>query len=266
VSDFDDQKASAGEVAWRLCEDAAHQIQPVAPAGKRESRLAPVFPRKSPHRSFSHVRGIAQDQVVAAAGERSKEIRLDELYATLQPIRRDVAPCHIERWAGNVDRVDVCTPEFERGENCQATGAGAQIEDASDRRLGSKPGREPLAEQFRDVRARNDHSLIDIEPMFAKPGFVREIGGGFSRPYAFFDERPRGAHLRGTDRPVEIEHAGVRRQSQRMKDEPCGFVARVCRAMAVGEPGRVELPRSFAQKFAQRGYGRVPALSRAHPD
>jgi hypothetical protein len=265
MSDLHDQHTAFAEVLGRAGHDPPHEIQPVFAPGKRERRFASILQRELAHGGCGDVRGIRENQVVAAAGEACEEVGLDEIDSPLQAVVRDVTLRDFERGAGNVCGVDVRARKSERREDREATRARAEIQHSPHAKLRSDPWRELLPEQFRDVRPRHDRAFVDVEPMLAEPRFAQEISGGLAGADAFFHERTRGLHFTLGQASIWFEPWIADREPERVQNQPCGFIARVRRAMAEANSGRVEPSRGFAQELPQRVSLRTRALSRAHP-
>lgn len=84
VSDLDDQQPTGREVLGRFGDDAAHEIQSVTAARKREHRFSSVFGRQRSHDRISHVRRICDDQVVATAPNARVQIGSEKAYASFK--------------------------------------------------------------------------------------------------------------------------------------------------------------------------------------
>jgi hypothetical protein len=102
--------------------------------------------------------------------------------------------------------------------------SGAQVEDGSHRVGIVDPGRQLLAQQFGDERARNDHPWVDIETIFAQPGLVGQVGDRQPFADAALDEAQHGARSSLVSRGVEKRFESIERQVQAVQQQIDGFV------------------------------------------
>jgi len=163
VAHFAYQQPVALEVRRCRGENARHQREPVAAAGKRQARLVPMLGRQRRHRRSAYVRRIGEDQVVARGAEGCEKVGAAQVHAPAQPVARDVLSRDRERPGGEVERVDPGRRERARRENREAARAGAEVEHALDCiRIRHDPGK-PVRQQLANVGPGHDYALIDIK-------------------------------------------------------------------------------------------------------
>ncbi|EXI68806.1 MAG: hypothetical protein AW07_04304 [Candidatus Accumulibacter sp. SK-11] len=235
----------------RTAEDGACQVEPVVAAGKCQRRFVPVFGRQAGHRRRPDVGRIGDDQVVAAAAEAGEEVALKQADAVAELVVGDVAPGDGEGVGRQVDGIDAGGRKGLRGNDRQATRAGAQVEDAADRLRLVDPGCELLVEQFGNERTGDDHPLIDVEAMLAEPGFVAQVGG--RQPFADppVDQAQRAGALVAGQPGVEERLEPVEWQVQVVQQEVDGFVPGVVRSVAEEQLRLVEAADGEAQQVTQ---------------
>lgn len=91
--------------------------------------------------------------------------------------------------------------ESEREQNCEATGAGAQVERFGNFAL-ADPRRKFFAQKLGDKRTGNDHALVYVKAVIAEPRFVREVGSRFPRIDSFIYERVDASSLFSRQNPI----------------------------------------------------------------
>ncbi len=251
MPDFKHQPPLRREMRCRYRQDAAHEIQAISAAVQRQHRLLAIFRRQCPHHRLAYVGWIAQDQVVTSAGETGEQIGADQLQALRQLVFAHIAPCHGKRRTGDVDAIDLCTREGVRGNDGKAAGAGAQIQDCLRRLTWFQPRLQTRLQQFGDVRARHDDTFIDIEAVFAEPGFVSQVSGGNTFADAAREQLLRASRDVCGQRLVESCGEVFKRTTQRMHHQPGGFIIGVERAVAVGEAGAAKMSGSFGDQLSR---------------
>ncbi len=165
-------------------QDLSHQVEAIAAAGQGDFRLMSELVGQAAHCLGRNVRRVADDQVVALAAERGKRIGLQQANASAQPVVSQVDASNRERRGRNVCRIDSGAGEAMGGQDGQATRPGTQVEHRCDLARRCDPGRQVLAQEVRDVRARDDDALIHVEREVAEPGFARQVGGRLAPAYA----------------------------------------------------------------------------------
>jgi len=252
-------------VRRRFAHDTPHEVEPVGTARQRERGLAPVLRGEPAHNGIAHIRRVRHDHVVAARRQCRVEVGADKLHPAPQAVLRDVARRHREGVGRDVRGLDLRALEGERQQNRKATRAGAEIERVADCPRPGQPRREACAQKLRDVRARHDDALVDVEAVLAEPRFVREVRGGLARADTLFHERGDARRFsRGQGAP-EVACERLERKAERVQREPRRFVARVGRAVAVGDSGALEPACGEGEGRTQSRAGTRAALSRAHP-
>jgi hypothetical protein len=227
-----------------LPQDRSHEIEAALASRQRSARLVTVLAGQSPHGRGRHVGRVADDQVVLFSAEGREEVRSDQPDAPGQPVTAHVDAGDGERARGDVGGVDAGPGKSAGRQYGQAARAGAQIERAADGAAIGNPGRERLAQQIGDVRARNDDPLVHVKAQSAEPGFARQVGRGPAPADTFVDQPQRAKRF-----PRADFAAGGRigRQTERVEHQPGGLVPGPEGAVTVGKAG-----------------GAQPALALAH--
>jgi len=264
VPDLEHQPALRIEMCRRLAQDAAHQVQTIGAAMQRERRLMAIFRGQRAHYRFTHVRGIGQDQVVAFAGEAAEQVRGDQLHALDQPVLAYVAPRDRQRGGGDVDAGDLRARKRMRGDDGEAAGTGAQIQDRVGGLTRGQPRSQAVAQQFGDVGTRYDDAFVDVEAVFAEPGFVHQIGRGDAFGDAAVEQPLRALCYPRGYRLVEPRGERLEGATQRMHQQPGGFVIGIERAMAVGQAGTAEAFCGSADQLPRRGWRRCLCVHARH--
>jgi len=148
VPDLADEHAPWLEMAGRLAQDAAHDLEAVCASGQGASRLVAVLRRKAAHARIRHVRRIAEDEIVTPLRQGAEQVRTNKVNPMLQPMQGDIALRDRERGARVVAGVDPGSRKRVGSEDRKAGGTGTQVEDAAHGTL--DPGFESLTQQFRD--------------------------------------------------------------------------------------------------------------------
>jgi len=175
VADLDDQKAAIVQMRAGLRKHAADDLEPVFAAGQRHARLCEILLRQPLHGLLVYIRRIGNDHVVTPA-QPGKQIAADEVHAIAQFVVGHVMRGHLERIGRQVRRVDQGIGKSQREQNGQATRTGAKIQNLVHGLALDDPGIQFVAQQFRYVRARYDHALVDVKTKFSQPGFAGQIG------------------------------------------------------------------------------------------
>ena len=187
--------------AARLGQDAAHDLEPIGAAVVGDPRLGRIFGRKGRQRLGADVGRIGDNEVVALAGVGGEQIGAQQRNALLQSIVAHIALGDGERILRDVARIDRRIRERQGRQNGQATRPRAKIQDRADgQRIKSQrplvAGRSHvLAQQFADIGARHNGSLVDKEGVPLDPGLLRDIGGRLARGDAHFDGLAQGLAL-----------------------------------------------------------------------
>ena len=186
ASDFADETAFGCEVRGGFVQDTPDDVEPVSPAIEGELGLGAAFRRQRGHAFGVHIGRIGDDEVVALAADRPKQVAAVQRDAISEAMIADVARGDGECILRYVDRVDFGMGKMPRRENGEAARAGAEIEHASDiggihqRGAFARFAREMRVQEFADEGARYDHALIDIEGQSPHIDLVDEIGGRFA--------------------------------------------------------------------------------------
>src|SRR5580704_14463155 len=78
AADLAEERAVLGQVSRHHLQDTAYQIETVVAGGQRQARLVTVLRRQARHAVCIDIRWVAEDEVVAPAGERLEEIAATE--------------------------------------------------------------------------------------------------------------------------------------------------------------------------------------------
>src|SRR5262249_9542254 len=81
VPDFDDEEPLGQQMPVRLAQYDGHRVEAPGTRSQRQARLVPILGREAFELAATHVRGIGDDDVVAAAGERTEVIGFEEPHA-----------------------------------------------------------------------------------------------------------------------------------------------------------------------------------------
>lgn len=112
-------------MARGVFEDYAHGIQSVAAAGERQCRFAAVFVWQLAHDGGTHIRWIADDQIITASAQRRKIIGLNQFNFALEPVISDIASRDVERIRRQIAGIDMRARKTFGQHNRKTTGAGA---------------------------------------------------------------------------------------------------------------------------------------------
>jgi hypothetical protein len=232
VSRLDHQQAARREMRGGSGEYAPHQVDAVLTACEREGRLVPVFARQPAHCGGRHVRRIRHDEVVAPAGQRREQVRGDQAHPPPQAVIGHIDPRDLKGVGRDVRGVDQRLRETQRQQHCKTSRSRAQIEGGRDSGGIGIPGREIVAQQLGDKRARNDRAPVDAETVLAEPGFSRQVGRGDPVAHPALEQGEHFARLRSarTVRGDGIEL--VERLAERVQCEVDRLVVSVGGAVA----------------------------------
>jgi hypothetical protein len=97
VADFHHQPTARLQVCRSLVEYASYQIQSVAAAFQRHHRLMAEFRRQCAHGADPDVGWIGQDEVIAPALQRVKQIGAQQMDAVVEIVFTNIAFGHRER-------------------------------------------------------------------------------------------------------------------------------------------------------------------------
>ncbi len=103
-----------------------------------------------------------------------------------------------------------------------------------------------------DVRARNDHALVDMEAVRADPGLVRQIGSWQALAHPALQQVQHGSNLAAGEACVEKCFGLLRRQVERMAHQVERFVERVVGTVPVGQTRLVEARDAEAEQITHR--------------
>ena len=199
-----------------------------------------VFRRQCGDRFGIYVGRVRDDQVELATSQLGEGVGLDQFDAVSQVVIGDVALGDGESVVGEVNGGDFGIREGEGAQDGQAAGAGAQVEGGFDGPRVVDPRRQLLVEQFGDEGARHDDAVVDVETMFAEPGFVGQVGSW----QALLATAPENIQQRFTlvrqQTGIEKRFEAVERQIQRVQREISRFVPGVVTAMAEKQAGGIE--------------------------
>ena len=250
VADLDDQDAVVGQVVTRLAQNSTHDIQAIVTGAQRQRRLMAEFLRHVGEIEGIHVGRIGDDQVIALARHTREQVRLHGDDTPCHVVTFDVATRDFQRLAADIDQVDLGGRHHQRGGDTDAAGTGAHVQHAS-RRQFREPGREAALDQLGDRRARNQHTLIDIEGHAGEEGLAEQIRQRLAGGDALTHQRHDARSLHG--QKARVDHGGVRvpRQMQRTQHQRHRFVPGRIGAMGEVQAMRVELTGRPADQVAQ---------------
>ena len=229
VADFHHQDALLGEVVGGFGQHAPHQVQAVVATGQAQGRLVVVLVRHVGEVFGVHIGRIGNDQVEALAGQAVETIALHGVDALFQTMPLDVAVGHFQRLEGQVAEHHFRVGEGIGAGDADAARAGAQVEDA--RRLGRQPGRETLADQFGNRRARHQHALVHLERQAAEPGLAEQVGGRHAFADAALDQAAEQVALVILQPTVQVGVGHFIRQMQGTQHQHAGLVPGVIGSM-----------------------------------
>lgn len=212
-------------------------------AGECERRLAPVLCRKLSHHRLAHIRRIRHDEIVATRADARVEVRSNNPNPRPKVIVPHVTSPDLERSGRNIRSINPCVSKGLCKQNRKARGACAEIEHVTYLCGIRDPWPQVLPQKLRNIRARHDHALIDVETIIAQPRLMGEISGGFSSAHALFDQCLYTHHFSRCEDTGQVGCGIVRRQVKRVKNEPCCFVPRVCRAVPEADACRFQAAR-----------------------
>src|SRR5579863_10428007 len=149
VAHLDDEQPARAQVSRRSAQDDAHRVESLRPAGERDARLVAVFCGQTRELHIAHIRRIRNDDIVGRTAERAEVIGLHEPHAGCQAMAPEVGAGHLERLAGDIDRIDARGRKVLRTGDRDAAGAGADVEHSPYlRRI--DPGREAALDDLRE--------------------------------------------------------------------------------------------------------------------
>jgi hypothetical protein len=120
-----EERAVLREMPRRLSQDAAHQIEPVVARGQRQARLVTVLGWQARHAARIDIGRVAEDEIVAPAGEGLEEIAAMERDAVVQAMRLDVAAGERQSAGRQIGGGDAGLREDQRRQDGEAARAGA---------------------------------------------------------------------------------------------------------------------------------------------
>jgi len=267
LADLHDQHAVLGQVVGRLGKDAHREIQAVLAGGEAQFGLVRILGRQLGELLARHVRRVADDQVVALAGDAREQIRLQGAHARPDVVERDVLAGQRERVAADVDQVDRPVRMVHRHRDADAARAGAQIERAPDLAV-VEPRRETAADHLGDRRARHQRARIGLELQIGEPGLAGQIRDRGAFDDAPLDQREHVAALLGGQPGLAVGRRQVRRQVQHVQHQVRGLVQRIVVTVAEGQSGGAEAAGPVADEIDDRrevgGHGRKLCDGRSH--
>ena len=129
-----------------------------------------------------------------------------------------------------------------RGENGEAAGAGAKIENVPTASGIGDDARETIpAHQLADERSRHDDAFIDVEFVPLDPGLTHQVCGRLSRRDALLDCPENALAFLARKAAVEPRVDLVDGQVQRRQDKERRLVDGISRSMTISDFGYVEL-------------------------
>ena len=223
--------------------------RPSCATGKAESRLGAVFLRQHRHLLRIDIWRVGDDQIVASPSHRREQIALQQADAIAEAVVGDIGRGKLQRVGRNVDGVDTCLREGERGKDGERAGPGAEFEDRA--RLFEDEWRrraavDTLREHLADEGARHQSALIGAEGMPANIGAAEEIGCRLPGVDPLLDEGAEAVALGVGQSAVAGAGKVVDRKAEPLQHDEGGFVIGRGRAVAEMKAGCGELLRGPA--------------------
>lgn len=249
---LDDEHAVRLQEIVRGGKDAADEGEPVGAGDQPESRLVPILRRQCLHLRVRRVGWIAHDEIVASAAEPLEQVAADQVDAFFEPVTAHVLGGDFERAGRDVRRIDTRIRKRMRARDGDAAAPGAHVQHAP-HSLGLHPWREVSFDQLGDRRARDEHSLVDMEVETGEASRAREIRRGRALDDTALEQRDDGDLLRVREPAREQVIGRVVVEAERVEHEHAGLVGGVVRAMAEVQARRVEAARAEADEVHRRG-------------
>ena len=126
------QQPARGQVLPGPCQDPPHHVEAVIAGREPEPGLAQVLARQLSHLRLRHIGRVAHDDIVATVAEAAVNVRQHRPHAAAEAVHPGVARRHLQRRVRHVGGVH---PGLWKGESTgdgDATGAGAEVQDAAD--------------------------------------------------------------------------------------------------------------------------------------
>ncbi len=204
------------------------------------------------HRQRGDVGRIADDEVVALAGQVREQVGADQVDAVGERIVGDVALGDRERVGRDVDRVDVGVRICVREQDRETARPRAQIERGTHGLRRSHVRCEAVGHELGDERARDQHALVDVKAERAEPGLARQV----RRRHPLVDaalEQLRELCSLGLCKPrVQKWLQPVEREVQGMEEQISRLVVGVGHPVPECELRLAEARDRIAQPVAQR--------------
>ena len=196
-------------------------------------------------------------EIVRSPFQIVEEVRLDEPYAIADVVPVDIDRRNIQSVARDIDRIHGCLRERLGQGDRNATTAGAEIQDRR-YRARTQPRFEPLVDQLRDRRARNQYAPIDIQGQARKPGLIDQVCHRYALADAPLGQGLDVGNLRRINRGrIHSRHIVVR-QAEVCKYKPRGLINRAIGAVTEAEVGRGKAIRHFLHQLLDRHRLRFP--------
>ena len=124
------------------------------------------------------------------------------------------------------------------------------------------PGAEAVAQQLRDIRARHEDALVDVEALLAQPGLVEQIGERNAAAHPLGDQPGGPGALGGGQLALERGSELFVGNTEDVNEEPGRLVAGAVRAVAEMQPRAPKARLGVLQPVAQGRAG--SRLRRSH--
>ena len=133
----------------RDTQNADDDVQAVVACREAQHRLVVIFRRQLGNLPRRHVGWVADNEVIAFAGQRLEQIRAQRPNAVLKLIAIDITARDRQGFRRNIRDIDSRLGKGQRTGNADTAAAGAQIQYPPQVLL-PHPGREALFDQFGD--------------------------------------------------------------------------------------------------------------------
>lgn len=233
----------------RRSQDAQRQIEAVLARDQREARLVRKLRRQCRVLVAPDVRRIADDQIVAAAGQGRVSVGLDALDPIADAVVIGIDPRQCQRCRRKVDQIDRGIAPVGRHRDADAAAATAKIKRSLDR-ASAQPGFEAALDQFRDRRARNQHIRGHLEGHAGKPGLAGQVGHRHALLNPALNARQQQRALLGQQHGAGVGGWQVVRQMQAAQHQIAGLIQGAVESLRKTEAGGIEATGGVANEIA----------------
>jgi hypothetical protein len=147
VAHLDDEHPAWIQVPRRLTQDDADRVEPIATGSERKLRLMPVLRGQGEQLGFPYVWRIGDDNIVARVFQGPEMVRTHQAHPSCQAMAPQVFARDLERFRGDIERIDARLAQVVRAGDRDTPGTGADIEHPPDAR-GIHPGGKAALDQL----------------------------------------------------------------------------------------------------------------------